>query len=403
MNKGKRTLDQTLTLPCGALLKNRLIKSAMSDSLGDGQGSPSQAQIRLYEKWAQGGFALSIIGEVQIHHLCPEKPGNLVLDHHADKKLLRELSKKASIEGAHIWPQLGHAGALSHKPISQPKGPSALNIDDLNCDGMTIEEVEALPGQYANAALLAKEVGFTGVQVHAGHGFLLSQFLSPLFNQRKDEYGGSIENRSQLIINIINRIRQAVGQSFPIGIKINASDLLEGGVTQEHALETIHLLDNTSLDLIEISGGTYFPGAKSSSDNTTKGVYYTEFSQKAKRKTNIPIMVTGGIKTLAEAQHVLSDDKADLVGVARAVVLNPKLAQTWLKGINQNPIFPHFKFPRFESPPPEGITAWYTMRINAIALDQEHKTPLVLETAIEQYLKRDELRCIQWQQRYSPL
>ncbi len=390
-------LEHSLRLPCGAVLKNRLAKSAMSDSLGDGKGNPTQAQIRLYEKWAKGGIGLSIIGEVQIDSLCPEKPGNLVLGKGSNIDALQELARLASLEEAHIWPQLGHAGALSHRPISEPMGPSALNIDDFQCAGMSIKEVEALPSSYAKAALLAKKVGFTGIQIHAGHGFLLSQFLSPLFNRRNDHFGGSIKKRCRIIIDIIDRIRQTVGPNFPIGIKLNASDLIEGGLTNEDALENIRLLNQTSLDLIEVSGGTYFPGAESSSDRVTQDVYYADFCLMAKQITNIPIMVTGGIKTCADALYLIKNESADIVGIARALVLNPNLTNDWLNG-EPNPVFP-----RFESPPPEGITAWYTMRINAISLDKETNFTLDLTTAIKQYLERDALRSATWQKKFGTL
>ncbi|WP_315983727.1 oxidoreductase [Aliamphritea spongicola] len=281
-------LSDAIQLPSGAVLKNRIVKSAMSDSLGDGTGNPTAAQIRLYERWAQGGLALSVIGEVQSDPRYPEKPGNLMLWEQSDKDSLRELTARASVNGAHIWPQLGHGGALSHAPVYQPKGPSALHIGDFKCDGMTLEEVLALPETYARSAALAKEVGFTGVQIHAGHGFLLSQFLSPLFNRRDDQYGGSVAARARIVTEIITAVREALGSSFPIGIKINTSDLLEGGLTQQDALQTIKLLDETSLDLIELSGGTYFPGAKSSSDSAAKGPYYLEFAAQARQVTDIP-------------------------------------------------------------------------------------------------------------------
>ncbi len=400
------TLANTpLTLPCGVVLKNRLAKSAMSDSLGDGKGNPTHLQMRLYEKWAQGGIGLSIIGEVQVDPRYPEKPGNLTLGPSSDKKGLIELTKRASIKGVHIWPQLGHAGALSHAPISQAKGPSALNIESLHCEGMTVEEIEELPKVYASAASIAKEVGFTGVQIHAGHGFLLSQFLSPLFNLRKDKYGGSIENRSHIILTIIEAVRLVVGPNYPISIKINASDLLEGGLTETDALAHIRLLDKTSLDLIEISGGTYFPGAKSSSDSLSKGVYYKDFAKRAKAITGIPLMLTGGVKNLTDALSLLSGSSlsnssfsgndADLVGLARAMVLNPNLANDWFENINQV-----LDFPRFDSPPKEGITAWYTMRMNAIALDKENDFSPSLTLALDKYLKRDEERSFTWKQEF---
>ncbi|WP_191603180.1 NADH:flavin oxidoreductase/NADH oxidase family protein [Marinomonas algicola] len=389
-------LNRPLELPCGAVIKNRLVKSAMSDSLADGEGDPTDAQARLYERWAEGGLGLSIIGEVQVDPRFPEKPGNLVLSADSDLKALHSLASRASTNGAHIWPQLGHAGGLSYLSISQPKGPSALKIGGFRCAGMSDTEVSQLPDMYARAAILAKDVGFTGVQIHAGHGFLLSQFLSPLFNRRKDQYGGSIEARCRIIVEIIDKVRSAVGASFPIGIKINSSDQLEGGLTQEDALEAIRILDQTSIDLIELSGGSYFPGAKSSSDSSSRGPYFVEFSEKAKSLTSIPLVVTGGFKTREQALNSLANGTVDSVGLARALVLNPELANDWLAGTSDKP-----DFPRFEAPPQGGITAWYTMFLTAIGNDSESNFDLDLSSAIHLYEERDENRCVTWQRKFS--
>jgi len=287
-------LGKSLELPCGAILKNRLVKAPMSDSLGDGEGGPTEALIQLYERWAEGGAALSIVGEVQGDPRYPEKPGNLVLNSKTNQQPLLQLTRRATIEGAHLWPQLGHAGALSHLPISQPKGPSAIHVGSLQCGGMSNDEVNNLPKLFAQTAEHAKSAGFSGVQIHAAHGFLLSQFLSPLFNHRTDAYGGSIEARCNIVVKMIKEVRRVVGPEFPIGIKINSTDKLEGGLTENDALEVLRMLDQTSVDLIDISGGTYFPGAKSSSDGAGDGPYFLGFASKAKEITNIPLTVTGG-------------------------------------------------------------------------------------------------------------
>lgn len=388
-------LNRSLELPCGAILKNRLVKSAMSDSLADGGGNPTDAQIRLYERWAEGGVALSIIGEVQGDPRFPEKPGNLVFGTHSNIQALSSLATRAAIQGAHIWPQIGHAGALSHRPISQPAGPSALEIGSFRCAGMSRAEVEQLPDMYARTARLAKDVGFTGVQIHAAHGFLLSQFLSPLFNHRNDQYGGSIEARSRIIVEVIKKVRRAVGPRFPVGIKINSSDQLEGGLTQAEALEAIRILDRTSIDLIELSGGTYFPGAKASSDASGGGPYFVEFSLRAKQMTDVPLQVTGGIKTRVDALESLTSGAADTVGLARAMVLNPALANDWLANTGGDPAFP-----TFEAPPAGGITAWYTMRLTAIGNDCESRFKMDLPSAISLYEERDECRCATWLRRF---
>jgi 2,4-dienoyl-CoA reductase-like NADH-dependent reductase (Old Yellow Enzyme family) len=390
-------LQNSLELPCGAILKNRLTKSPMSDSLGNGEGDPTEAQIRLYERWAEGGAALSIIGEVQGNSRYPEKPGNLVFGPKSNQQALRSLASRAVIEGAHLWPQLGHAGALSHLPISQPKGPSVLNLDGLQCASMTINEVQELPSIYAKTALLAKSTGFSGVLIHAGHGFLLNQFLSPLFNHRKDGYGGSIEARCRIVLDVISAVRQAVDSTFPVGIRINSTDKLEGGLTEVDALEVIRLLDQTSVDLIDISGVTYFPGAKASSEgNSDGGPYFLDFARRAKEETQIPLMLTGGFKRREEAIEAISSGAVDMVGLARAMVINPQLPKNWLNNESGD-----LEFPRFESPPKGGMTAWYTMRIIALSEDREDEFNLDLDSAIRIYEKRDEQRCIKWLRKFS--
>jgi len=235
------------------------------------------------------------------------------------------------------------------------------------------------------------------VHIHAGHGFLLNQFLSPLFNYRKDRYGGSIEARCRIVLDVISAVRQAVGSAFPIGIRINSTDKIEGGLTEVDALEVIRLLDQTSVDLIDISGGTYFPGAKASSEgNSGGGPYFLDFARRAKQETKIPLMLTGGFKRRSEAIEAVSSGAVDMVGLARALVLNPQLPKSWFNNESDD-----LEFPKFESPLPGGMTAWYTMRIIALSEDREKEFNLDLDSAIRIYEKRDEQRCIKWLKRFS--
>jgi 2,4-dienoyl-CoA reductase-like NADH-dependent reductase (Old Yellow Enzyme family) len=391
-----QVLRRPLVLPCGAVLKHRLAKAAMSDSLADGRGDPTAAQLRLYERWAQGGIALSIIGEVHGDPCFPERPGNLVLGESSNQQALQSLAGRASIDDAHLWPQLGHAGALSHAPISQPKGPSALDIGNVHCRGMSTDEVRELPDLFAKTAACAMAAGFSGVQIHAAHSFLLSQFLSPLFNRRTDSYGGTIEARCRVVIDVVDKVRSAVGPTFPIGIKINATDKLGGGLTQDDALEVVRFLDGTSVDLIDISGGSYFPGAKATSDGSGKGPYFVDFARRARAKTSKPLMLTGGFKTREQAANAVASGAIDVVGLARAMVLDPRLPKTWLTDGGRDP-----DFPRFESAPPGGITAWYTMRLTALAEGREDVFTLDLASAIRALEDRDALRCETWRQKFG--
>lgn len=389
-------LAQPITLPCGATLKNRIAKSAMSDSLGDGAGDPTDDQVRMYERWAKGGLALSIIGEVQGTPHFAEKPGNLILNGQSDRDLFERLAKAGASDSAQLWLQLGHAGAMADPGISTPKGPSALDLPGLTCGALTLDEIHALPAEFACTASLAKELGFNGVEIHAAHGFLLSQFLSPLFNQRDDAYGGSLQNRMRLLLEVIEAVRGAVGPEYPAGIKLNATDQLEGGFAEDEALEVIAAVDKTAIDLIDISGGTYFPGAASSSDRAGSGAYFLEFAGRARQKTNIPLMVTGGFKTLAQAESAILEGKADLIGLARALVVDPELPSFWLSGQRGEP-----PFPRFKNPPEGGVTAWYTMQITQNAKGEAALASDDLDTAVTDYEARDDKRRQIWNSKHS--
>lgn len=386
---------QPFELPCGRVLKNRIVKSAMSDSLGDGRGNPTDTQIRLYERWAEGGVAASIIGEVQINPWFPEKPGNLVLAKDLDSSKFVELARRGSANHASLWLQLGHAGAMAHQPISTPKGPSALEFPELKCAALSRDEIRRLPSEFAHAAARAKALGFGGVQIHAAHGFLLSQFLSPLFNRRDDDYGGSIANRMRLLLEVIEDVRSAVGPGFPVALKLNSSDQLEGGLTQADALKVISALDRTGIDLIDVSGGTYFPGARSASETAGRGLYFLDFARRARRLTGKPIMLTGGFKNLAQAGEAVSDGSVDFVGLARALVLDPDLPRHWQMGLVDGPVFP-----RFSEPPEGGVTAWYTMRLADIGENRETTGSTDLEAAVAAYDGRDRRRIELWMARF---
>jgi 2,4-dienoyl-CoA reductase-like NADH-dependent reductase (Old Yellow Enzyme family) len=198
------------------------------------------------------------------------------------------------------------------------------------------------------------------------------------------------------VLEIVSEIRRVVGPSFPVGIRINSTDQLEGGLTEVDALEVVRLLDHTSIDLIDISGGTYFPGAKASSDSSSHGPYFLDFARRAKGVTKVPLMATGGFKKRQQALDAVASGAVDMVGLARAMVLNPQLAEVWLTEEGSDP-----EFPKFDSNPPGGVTAWYTMRLTALAEDQEENFRLDLPDAIRIYEDRDALRCIKWSEKYS--
>ncbi|WP_424941184.1 NADH:flavin oxidoreductase/NADH oxidase family protein [Aliiroseovarius sp. S253] len=389
------SLFSPLTLPNGRVLKNRIIKSAMSDSLGDGRGNPTPSQMRLYERWAEGGLAASIIGEVQGDPLYPEKPGNLVLDDTADSVAFQELARRGTVNGAELWLQLGHAGALSHLPISQPKGPSAMTFPEFRAEEMSLAEIQAIPEGFARTARRASALGYGGVQIHAAHGFLLSQFLSPLFNRRTDAYGGSIQKRMRLLIDTVEAVRAAVPDDFTVAIKLNATDQLDGGLTENDSVQVVAALEGKGVDLLDISGGTYFPGAPSSSERTTKGPYFLDFARAARTVTSIPLMATGGFKHRQEAEQAIASGDVDAVGLARGFVLDPNLPMTW-RTSGDDP-----SFPRFDTLPPGGMTAWFTMRMLDLGQDREADVHRNLIEAIDEYESRDDQRITLWRDRFQ--
>jgi 2,4-dienoyl-CoA reductase-like NADH-dependent reductase (Old Yellow Enzyme family) len=319
-----------------------------------------------------------------------------VLDANSELTKFKALAEHGSKNGAQLWPQLGHAGALAYSPISDPKGPSALDLQDLNCEGMSLDEIHQVPLDFAKTAMLANQAGFGGVQIHAAHGFLLSQFLSPLFNKRSDGYGGTITNRMKLLLQTIEAVREAVGSDFPIAVKLNSSDQLEGGLGEDDALEVVAALDASSVDLIDISGGTYFPGAKAASDSAGRGPYFIEFAKRARAITSKPLMLTGGFKTRAQAEDAVRSGVVDVVGLARALVLEPSLPKLWME--NQ---MPEPTFPRFSDAPEGGITAWYTMRLTDIGADNETDEVGDLSKAIGEYEMRDAKRTEIWSHHFE--
>lgn len=383
-----------LELPNGTQLKNRLIKSAMSDMLGDGCGNPTQEQASLYARWADGGVAAAIVGEVQSDPCFPEAAGNLVLDKNADMDGFRALAEAGRRNNSALWLQLGHAGALTPAKLGDPAGPSALDLPELQARALSLEEIRSLPSQFAKTAARAETLGFGGVQIHAAHGFLLSQFLSPLFNRRTDAYGGSLQNRMRLLVETVEAVRATVSAGFTVALKLNSSDGLDGGLEEEDALQVLAALNKTGLDLIDISGGTYFPDAPASSDRSETGPYFLDFAAAARRETGIPLMATGGFKRREQATKAIQAGHIDLIGLARSLVLDPSLANTWMHD-GSDP-----RFPRFDQTVPGGVTAWYTMAIRALSEGRLADPAMGVADAHQRLKERQTELDAAWQRRF---
>ena len=259
-------IDTPLNLPCGAEIPNRLCKAAKTDGPGSPAGEPTPALNQLYGLWSDGGAGLLLSGNVQIDGDHLERPGNVIIDGEPSAAMRASLEAWAAAgtrAGNHFWAQISHAGRQCQKIVNpHPKAPSAVKLglpggQFGEPDPMTEDDIEAVIAGFARCARVVVDAGFTGVQLHAAHGYLLSQFLSPRSNQREDQWGGSLANRARLLLSCVARVRTAVGPTVPISVKLNSADFQRGGFDFNESLQVAKWLEQASVDLIEVSGGTY--------------------------------------------------------------------------------------------------------------------------------------------------
>lgn len=339
-------IDKPFTLPCGAVLKNRLVKSAMTERISNKKFEPTAEHERLYSDWSDTGAGLLITGNVVIDRKHLESAGNVCFD---DDKMLPKLKSWAaagSKNDTHLWTQISHSGRQANKfSTGRPLAPSEVQLKKLGLFGrpraMSEQDIEKVIDGFINAARLAKEAGFTGIQIHSAHGYLLSQFLSGRTNVRKDQWGGTIENRSRLLKTIVQETRKVVGDNFPISVKLNSSDFQKGGFTEEESLEVVKMLDNEKVDLLEISGGTYEKLAFFLLNNEGKEVkestkkreaYFIDFAKKVRSVSKLPLLITGGFRSYDFCNEVLESGELDLIGMARPFVTNKDDISGFLKG-----------------------------------------------------------------------
>jgi 2,4-dienoyl-CoA reductase-like NADH-dependent reductase (Old Yellow Enzyme family) len=257
------TLNETLALPCGQVLPNRVAKSAMSERLGTATGAPSLGHLRLYQRWAEGGAGLLVTGNVMIDAGALGEQGNVVVQDDSDLAGLARWAAVAHAGGAKIWAQLNHPGRQSPRNLSrEPVAPSAVKLEGMfgafaPPRALSAAEIEALVRRFAAAARVFADAGFDGVQLHAAHGYLISQFLSPRVNLRDDDWGGDDTRRRRFLLEILRAVRAAVPASFAVGVKLNSADFQRGGFDEAASMAVIDALAGEGVDLVEISGGTY--------------------------------------------------------------------------------------------------------------------------------------------------
>jgi len=339
-------LNQPLHLPNGSVLRNRLAKAAMSETLGTYDNRPTNGLVRLYRRWGTSGLGLIVTGNVMIDRRAHGEPGNVVIEDESDMPVLRQWTQAATAHGSALWAQLNHPGKQSTRGLNAFNlAPSAVPFrEDMAAFFDTPREASSddildIIERFGRSAAICKKAGFSGVQIHAAHGYLINQFLSPHHNRRDDEWGGTAEKRRRFVLAVYAEIRRQVGADFPVGIKLNSADFQRGGFTEEESLATIRALAKAGMDLIEISGGTYEAPAMSGAmqepkkaSTAAREAYFLGFAEKARATTKLPLMVTGGFRTATGMNAALRTGALDVVGLARLLAIDPDAPAALLQG-----------------------------------------------------------------------
>ena len=330
-------LEEEMILPNGSILSNRIAKSAMSENLSNKYHEPTPVLIDVYKKWVQSGAGLLITGNIMIDSKAIGEPRNVVVENRKNFELLKEWAKSVKGTNTHLWAQINHPGRQAMEQInSDLKAPSAVPLKSGGRKGATKKtpialnesEILAIIEAFGNTAIILKDAGFSGVQIHGAHGYLVSQFLSPYSNVRTDKWGGSLENRARFVIEVYRKIRARVGSGFPIGIKLNSADFQKGGFSEEESMEVVKILSKEGIDLIEISGGTYEAPAmmgKRKESTIKREVYFMDYIQKARKITNTPLMLTGGFRTTPVMKDAIASNQLDIIGIARPFAVYPNI------------------------------------------------------------------------------
>ncbi|CAM2931140.1 NADH:flavin oxidoreductase/NADH oxidase family protein [Skermania piniformis] len=337
------TMFDPLTLPNGSVLPNRLVKAAMEENMAGPGQLPTGPIRRLYQRWSQGGVGLIITGNVMVHAEALTGPAGIVLDAESPLEPFREWADAAHSGGARVWMQINHPGRQVRADMPGVAwGPSAVRVDIGKQSkrlaqpvAMTAEQIDATVARFATTAQRAERAGFDGVEIHAAHGYLLSQFLSPLVNRRTDRWGGTLENRARLLLDVVRAVRAVVGAHFTVAVKLNSADFQRGGFDAADAGRVIAMLAPLGVDLVELSGGSYespaMSGRSADSRTVAREAYFLELAAELAGTSPLPLLLTGGIVRRQVADEVLAND-IDLVGMGTALAVDPELPNKWRRG-----------------------------------------------------------------------
>ena len=336
-------LAEPLKLPCGASLPHRLVKSAMSEQLGDRANRPTPELTSLYRTWSRGSGGLLVTGNVMVDPAALGEPRNVAVPQRPDAALFADWAGASAGTTAQLWVQLNHPGRQSPRYLSrESKAPSAVPFTAPGLrsvfgrpTALTGDEVEAVVERFALAARTVVDAGFAGVQLHGAHGYLVSQFLSPLTNLRTDQWGGDAVRRRRFLLDVVTRVRAAIGDGVPLSVKLNSADFQRGGFDEDESLDVVRALGEAGIDLLEVSGGTYERAAMMGSARAStarREAYFLDYAAKARAVSDVPLLVTGGFATRTGMVDALRSGALDAIGLGRPVVVDPELPRRLLDG-----------------------------------------------------------------------
>lgn len=323
----------SLTLP------NRFVRSATWEGMAGDDGRCTDKLIELMAQLAEGGVGLIITGHAYVHRRGQAGPWQLGI---YDDDLISGLSRMTRAVHARsgkIVAQLAHAGLYADRQLTgrAPLAPSVVtDLTPTAHEEMRSADISQAIDAFAAAALRAKTAGFDGVQIHAAHGYLISQFLSPRFNLRTDDYGGKVTDRARFVLAVLDAIRRQVGSEYPVLIKMNTADYLEGGLELADALEIGALLESAGIDAIELSGGTGASGKlrpiRTGIKREEDEAYFEPAAREFRKRLTVPLLLVGGIRSFSVAERIVSDNIADCISMSRPFIREPDLIHRWKAG-----------------------------------------------------------------------
>ena len=322
------------------VLKNRFVRSATWNGMANKEGFSTKAIDNLLLGLVRGGVGLIITGHAYINSEGQAGPGQLSVSNDRYVDGLSRMAEAIHSADGKVILQLAHAGCHASAALTgqEPLGPSVIeNEKGPFCRAMTIQDINRVVAEFGHAAIRAREAGFDGVQLHAAHGYLMSQFISPFYNKREDDYGGSVENRARIILEAMQKVRAEVGGDYPLMIKMNSEDFVDGGFSIDEMLKVSAMLEEAGIDTIELSGGTRYSGKNSpvrggKINNEEEEVYYRQGAQRYKQQITVPLMLVGGIRSYSVAERLIAEGMADYISLSRPLIREPGLINRWQAG-----------------------------------------------------------------------